>query len=320
MDLPAPRDKWIEITGDYVPCTLVCWRQALLTVDRSKRISPAPPKWFTGYRFPDPGMIMYSQARRERNLFNWLLVRECNIHRITNDLSSAAGVPTGVSNEMWRLYLGVEFTARDKSGATTIPGTAAFEIKNSTSHAKKRHAAVSIFGKTPDAHNLTEVHWRNHVIKWNTFCSHDSLLVQEILWDLHQLSFQSDLLALDHYLCPTQWQVRGAERIGLMQTVFGGEEYFLVDNFPSQDLGIASENWGERHAAYRALNALMQEWPGSEPDVEAIRFYVAPIQYEALAAAMYCWTFARVFGRPPVLPKALPTKSSVYGKYAYKRS
>lgn len=58
-------------------------------------------------------MLIFSEARRERNLFAWLVSRSANLRRLSSALCSEDGVPTGVSNEIWRVYLGTDVTERE---------------------------------------------------------------------------------------------------------------------------------------------------------------------------------------------------------------
>ncbi|KAF7967769.1 hypothetical protein HWV62_33177 [Athelia sp. TMB] len=163
---PPIRDKWVEICGDFMPDTIPFWSAAMLAVDRTDRQADVAPKEYTGYRFPDPGMLVFSTTRREKNLFNWLIVRDATIRRVMHDVESPVGVPRGFSNELWRMIIGVEFTDRDKHGANGRD-IAPDNMPNprSSSHSERRQAAIAIFGQPPDGHNLTTVRWRNYDVK-----------------------------------------------------------------------------------------------------------------------------------------------------------
>lgn len=79
-------------------------------MDKFDKLSVNASNRFTGYRVPDPGMIISSEVRRERNVFAWLLSRSANIRRLSNAIYSNEGVPVSVSNELWRLYLSTDIT------------------------------------------------------------------------------------------------------------------------------------------------------------------------------------------------------------------
>ena len=76
-----------------MPPTVPHWNEALLAVDRADRQDNIAPKDYTGYRFPDPGMLIFSTLRREKNVFNWLLVRDATIRRVMIDVESPVVIP-----------------------------------------------------------------------------------------------------------------------------------------------------------------------------------------------------------------------------------
>lgn len=306
------RDKWAEITGDYVPCTLPAWSAAFNRVDRHNRSAVSAPKIFTGYRVPDPGMIIYSEARRERNMFAWLLSRSANLRRLSNAVDSDAGVPIGVSNEMWRVYLGTDIAGCDLHAGRLAgqPSPATFNGRATAEH--RRQVAVSIFGRPPDKFNLQEATWLGHTIKWGTVFQHDSRLVQEIMWDLHWSSFRFDLIALDRYLTPSRWETHKYERLDALSTIVGSSDALVYEDGCIQNSGIASADDYERNRAYAAFVFLMESWPAS-PD----RFRVHGRSSAADIAFQYCSSFAYTFGRPPVLPKLVPVDQGMYGIIPY---
>lgn len=311
------RDKWVEITGDYIPVTIPHWSKALRTVDRKEHSPNVAPKHCTGYRFPDPGMLVFSSARKERNLFNWLLIRDATIHRLMHDILSPPGIPRGFSNELWRMILGVEFTEIDKMAAARRDlSSDKLPSSRSSSHSERRAAAIAIFGKPPDGHNQQEVIWRGHTVAWNTFFKHDTLLVQEILWDVHQYSFQYDLIALDHYLCPGIWARDPISRQRLLAAAVGCDSCFTVIDEPGRSFGMASKNEAERAAAYQSLDEVMKSWPrtsGQQYTSDNI------FLYRDAVARRYCQAFVKAFGRPPVLPKQVPERGNMRGALPYKR-
>lgn len=175
------RDKWAEITGDYVPTTLPCWSEAFGRVTKFERLIVAAPKRFTGHRVPDPGMLISSEIRRERNLFAWLLCRSANLRRLTNALHSEDGVPVGISNELWRVYLSTDMTDDDVRAASGMASSSMASFNGRATATQRRQAAVSIFGRPPNKFNLQEASWRGHPIPWGTIFSHDPLLVREVM-------------------------------------------------------------------------------------------------------------------------------------------
>ncbi|KAF7981388.1 hypothetical protein HWV62_33879 [Athelia sp. TMB] len=302
---PPIRDKWVEIRGDFMPDTLPFWSGAMLAVDRADRQADVAPKEYTGYRFPDPGMLVFSTVRREKNLFNWLIVCDATIRRVMHDVESPAGIPRGFSNELWRMIIGVEFTDRDKNGATDRE-FAPDNIPNarSSSHSERRQAAIAIFGQPPDGHNFNAVRWRNHDVRWGTFFEHDPLLVQEVMWDY-------DLIAADRYFCGAAWLVENSARRALISRVVGTENCLFVDEFPLRGTGISSSDVNERHEAYKYFDRLMARWPSGPGDAAQS----TETNLESVIALRFCSSFVRAFGRPPILPKLLPCRTDLRGSY-----
>lgn len=311
---PAQRDKWIKITGDYVPSTVPGWSGAFSRVDRSARSDVTAPKEFTGYRVPDPGMIIFSEVRRERNVFAWLLSRSANLRRLSHGLDSETGVPAGVSNELWRVNLSTDIAASGMCGNKHVDRSSVVVFNGRGPAQQRRQVAVAIFGRPPDKFNLQHAMWRGHTISWGTTFHYNALLVQEIMWDLHWSSFRFDLVALDRYLLPAYWEGHRYECLDALSTIFGTFDALVYEDGRIEDSGIASRNAFERDRAYTALASLMDPWP-LPPNCRNLastdRLSVDHIAFQ------YCSTFAYVFGRPPVLPKLVPVATTHIGFLPY---
>lgn len=248
-------------------------------------------------------------------MFAWLVSRSANLRRLRNALELEEAVPIGVSNELWRVYLGTD-VAESEIATEQLPGSSFVDGFNARAPASvRRRAATSIFGRPPDKFNLQEATWRGHTIHWGTVFQHDALLVQEVMWDLHITSFRFDLIALDRYLAPERWTVHKYERLDAIATVFGTTDALAFEDDLIENVGIASCDAYESGRAYAAFALIMEAWPlyssvtktrsaggGSLPEDIAFR---------------YCATFSHAFGRPPVLPKLAPVARRGLGIYPY---
>ncbi|KAF7968768.1 hypothetical protein HWV62_29368 [Athelia sp. TMB] len=313
--LSTVRNKWHELVGDFIPLTIPHWSKAFKAINKDDRAVLVAPKHFTGYRFPDPGMLVFSEVRREKNLFNWLLIRDASVRRLMHDIASEDGVPRGYSNELWRMILGVEFSEADRTAASSSDVAKLPNSRNSA-HADRRRAAIAIFGQPPDSHNHTEVQWRGHAVPWGSFFKHDPLLVQEVLWDVHQYSFQFDLIALDRYLCPTQWKTDAHIRECLISEVVGCDSCFIVRENPIRSYGLGSDDDKERMQSYRSLDELMKPWPPTGGPAYSI---IDQLEYRDGVARRFCQAFSKAFGRPPILPKLVPLRNHLHCTLPYKR-
>lgn len=298
-----------------MPLTVPGWSAALKRVDRHTRLAVPAPKRFTGYRIPDPGMIIYSETRRERNIFAWLVSRSANLRRLSNALGTEDGVPDGFSNELWRVYLCTDVGQDDLMAGQRLDRTIAGSFNGRAPAAQRRRAAVSIFGRPPDKFNLQEATWNEHLIRWGTAFHHDPRLVQEIMWDLHWSSFRFDLIALDRFLAPDRWISHKYERLDALSTITGCSDALVYEDGRIENLGIASDITFERNRAYAAFAALMDSWPPSPDGSAAIGTDCAET-----IAFRYCSSFANAFGRPPVLPKLVPVVRGGHGIIPYPSS
>lgn len=311
--MQSQRDKWVDITGDYVPATLPCWSEALGRVNKFERLFVSAPKRFTGYRVPDPGMLISSEIRRERNIFAWLLCRSANLRRLSIALNSDDMVPVGVSNELWRVYLSTDITDDDVRAASNMASNSLATFNGRAPAHERRQAAVDIFGRPPDRLNIMEVSWRGHTIPWGKVFHHDPLLVKEIMWDAHQSSFRYDVIALDLYLAPAFWAAHKYERMDALCKIFGCTDAFVYEDGALEDRGIASSDAYERGNAYAAFASLMEPWPA----VSEWTSWAGDRRSADGIAFRYCSTFANTFGRPPVLPKMVPVAGAQMGIIPY---
>lgn len=222
-------------------------------------------------------------------------------------------MPVGVSNKLWRVYLGTD-VGDGKLAATKPVSPATAGVFNGRAPAQqRRQAAVSIFGRPPDKFNSQEATWRGHSIHWGTVFHHYPQLVQEIMWDLHWSSFRFDLIAFDRYLAAGRWVSHKYEQLDALSAVFGTADAFMYEDGRVEDCGIASSDEFERERSYATLASLMDAWPCWS---ESLRSETGKLKADAVAFC-YCSTFAYTFGRPPILPKLVPVVLNDVGIYPY---
>lgn len=258
-------------------------------------------------------MIIYSEVRRERNIFAWLLSRSANLRRLSNDLHSDDSVPVGVSNEIWRVYLGTDVADNEALPGNLLDRSTAGTFNGRAPALQRRQAAVAIFGRPPDKFNMQEATWRGHNIRWGTIFQHNPQLVKEIMWDLHWSSFRFDLIAIDRYLASDRWDSHKYERLDALCTVFGTADALVFEDGRIYNSGIASVDSFERERSYSALAFLMDAWPQSSARIRHASGKITPDE----VAFRYCSTFAYAFGRPPVLPKLVPVADKLMGVIPY---
>ena len=134
-----------------------------------------------------------------------------------------------------------------------------------------------------------------------------------ITWELHELHFQFDVLALDHLLVPTLWRDLLAEREALLREVFPLKAIGNAWDAPlsMQDNGIfRAMNEHDKFSMLNSFARLLSAWPS------APRYFCDPITPSlgndkvngAIAELLdfYVKTFYHHNGRPPICPRYAP--------------
>lgn len=147
-------------------------------------------------------------------------------------------------------------------------------------------------------------------------------VVREILWELAELEWRYELLALDRIAAASRWREPDADivRTDMVTQVFAPSNSFVYapDTFPVENPWITAATRARRLPALQALRNLVVFWPGCPPVLKT-RMFVSVLlpppptqdawdfaELEAIMLVFYCQTFFDVFGRPPVLPHRLP--------------
>lgn len=258
-------------------------------------------------------MIIFSEVRRERNVFAWLLSQSANLRRLSNSLESEDGVPVGISNELWRVYIATDIAECDMRSSEHFDRSTAGVFNGRGPAQQRRQSAMAIFGRPPDKFNLHHATWRGFTIRWDTIFQHDTLMVREIMWDLHWSSFRFELIALDRYLIPGRWEDHRYERLDALGIIFGTSDALVYEDGFIDNSGIASLDAFERDRAYAAFASLMDPWP-LPPNSSNLGTHWLSVDRIAFR---YCSTFAYNFGRLPVLPKLVPVAGIHCGVIPY---
>ena len=138
-------------------------------------------------------------------------------------------------------------------------------------------------------------------------------IAQEILWELYELNFHFELLALDRR-AHTGLLFDAISRQEMILACFPGNEggSMLVANTELACRGLAAENWKERTPYIIALKNVMKTWrgfsgvgarwvdanSGSEEEIIAL---------EVVIAKFYTQSFFDFFGRAAIVPRRLPS-------------
>ncbi|KAF8833767.1 hypothetical protein BDN67DRAFT_985805 [Paxillus ammoniavirescens] len=273
------RDRWIEVDHSLLPPKQNGWASALQKASRDeKRIThQLAPR----YRYPEPTVFanVGAPASCKRYLANWLALRPAWFARITAEPTVLPTPP------MWYSVLNSQ------------PGDAASTTKVGIKKAEARAFFANALGDVPDGASTwagdATVGFHGTAVQIVSLADPPLPLVHAILWELAELSFQSDLLALNKALVPQLWEA--PTRQAQYSAIFSSEGAL---NNP-RALGFAD-----------AFRFLLSGWPSAPRGIEEPLLVSTPqneLQKKVnMLMEFYVQTFFFSTGRPPVVPRGYP--------------
>ncbi|EJF55526.1 hypothetical protein DICSQDRAFT_175800 [Dichomitus squalens LYAD-421 SS1] len=288
-------DKFVEFPHKWMPPAIPSWSEAMLLVDRSMPAQPADHLW--GYWILEPALILgpKDEARQIRYLTNWVRARPIWLYL----LRVPGSRPTGVGAQYWWSFLnGVP----EDSRLITRTGKRMVEIKNLFRSVFQDHQF--------DLGTRAPVDWHGHHFEHVL-----EALVPAVIWEIFELGFHYELLALDRFLRPSISRSRAEEAVreDLLATVFPGGWLRAVDALPSSNSsGLFATHLHRRVTALNALRLVLMQWPGCPSAIVS----ASPLQgndrdevivdLERHLASFYVDTFFTCAGRAPIVPHLYP--------------
>ncbi|KIJ10416.1 hypothetical protein PAXINDRAFT_16571 [Paxillus involutus ATCC 200175] len=295
---PQLRDRWVEVDHSLLPPKQNGWAAALQKASRDEtRVTHRLP---AGYRYPEPTVFanVGAPASRKWYLANWLALCPTWLARIT---AKPTVLPTP---PMWRMFLNSQpgdTTSTTRAGAKKVEAQAFF---------------ADALGDVPDGASTwagdATVGFRGTAVQIASLADPPLPLVHAVLWELAELSFRSDLLALDKALVPQLWDapIQEAQYLTIFSSeVIGGT---WDTPLPQQHQGLF---WGvlsnPRALDFAdAFRLLLSAWPSAPRGIEEPLLVTIPqnkLQKKVnMLMEFYVQTFFFSTGRPPVVPCGYP--------------
>lgn len=265
------------------------------TVDRSGIAKPSSETW--GYWIPEPSLLLgcQTQDRVERYLMNWLRIRTAWQYLLDVPNSTV----TRVQPQWWRDYLNGELT-------DTTPD-------NGTRRVQRLEKVKDVFGRVFDMLDYATKESSNVAWFQYTLSKIDSSLAPKILWEVFEIGFRHELLALDRVLVPMHNE-RNAEhrREEVIGPVFHAADMRGVNRLPDHGVGLCALSPRDRVRYIQALREVLIRWPLVPPEIYAsppLTASSATVTVEALEFALagfYVKTFYMYSGRAPIVPHMFP--------------
>jgi len=307
------RDKFGEPpgVGVTVPLPMPVWADALRQVDQDPK-RRHPNNIGQGYVIPDPGMFT-STTRTEKYLINWLATRSAWLHKISMSYQGFMPIPAA----KWRDWLNSsrEVILSSSNVTSVVPSSSpASPDTTPTASQKRKDMAQQLFQLELANQKLPErVFWRETEISMGHIDT-EPKITMEILWELYEIGFRFELLALDRTLVRFGWcrDDVALSRDQQIQEIFPGNGGYLVDGLPVKNEGLVADHWTDRAPFIQKLDVLLMPWLGwKEYKVKHVPGELSMTKREdvlALEKALaryYCQQFFDHFGRAAILPRRL---------------
>ncbi|KAF8833823.1 hypothetical protein BDN67DRAFT_985768 [Paxillus ammoniavirescens] len=250
------RDRWVEVDHSLLPPKQNGWVSVLQKASRDEKC--VTHQLAPGYRYPEPTVFanVGAPASRKRYLTNWLAL--CPVWFVC-----IATEPTVLPTPpMWCSFLNSQ------------PGDAASTTKAGIKKAEAQAFFADPLGDMPDGASTwagdATVGFHGTAVQIVSLADPPLPLIHAILWELAELSFWSDLLALDKALVPQLWEapIHQAQYSAIFSLeVIGGTWDTL---FPQQHEGLF---WGTLNnpralGVAAAFRCLLSGWPSVPQGIE----------------------------------------------------
>ena len=218
-----------------------------------------------GYTFPEPAIFVRTQTieRQDTYFRSWLKYRSTLIYRV----SSKDFTKTPMPGSIWRDLLTYEYSQQKLTD----------NIKVMKSN-KLRALAVDFLQNCLQVEDVAliglekgRVVWNGKVCKTLTDAEHE-----EILWELSELNFRYELMALDSRATTS----KDADRRELISACFPRctSRSLLMADLGTANLGLADGNWENRALFLHALKRLMMKWRGDIPPIILVEIFKWTLQ------------------------------------------
>ncbi|KAF8833717.1 hypothetical protein BDN67DRAFT_1017251 [Paxillus ammoniavirescens] len=292
------RDRWVEVDHSLLPPKQNGWASALQKASRDEK--HVTHQLAPGYRYPEPTVFanVGAPASHKRYLANWLALRPAWFAHIT---AKPTVLPTP---PMWCSFLNSQL------------GDAASTTKAGIKKTEARVFFANALGDVPDGASTwagdATVGFCGTTVQIASLADPPLPLVHTILWELAELSFWLDLLALDKALVPQLWEAptRQAQYSAIFSLeVIGGT---WDTPLPQQHEGLF---WGvlnnPRALGFAdAFRFLLSGWPSAPQGIEEPLLVSTPqneLQKKVnMLMEFYVQTFFFSTGRPPIVSRGYP--------------
>jgi hypothetical protein len=310
------RDKFAEPSHSLSPPHISAWAYALKKIDRGDNKAADGKRPVQTYAFPEPGLFLNTMDEERGVLYldNWLRSRPAWLWHA----SRPGAAPLALRNQVWRdcLYHGIATGTQTAMGAKTAERIGKMLKTLGCRLDATGHVVVD---GTSEVIGLKEkvgdtVMWKGKAVKLDKHRFPRDGIVQEVLWELYELNFRSDLLSLDRLLAPSHYSDvdKMLQRQSVLAKCFpGGDEadfQWLRPRISLANHGLGAASVSHRRNFILALAHVMTDWERVKVPLlvkySSTRTLIDEEVYhlEGAVASFYCQTYYDCRGRVPLTP------------------
>ncbi|KAH9914238.1 uncharacterized protein B0H18DRAFT_822342, partial [Fomitopsis serialis] len=250
--------------------------------------------WFLGVK---------DEQKRQRYLSAWLDLRVPWMYVLS---CRNAAVPRTLSSQLWRDYLQNARDVLSSDSSMTRAGE------------RRSHLAAILTKVLPpsalSARTSGVIQWMEHSFDGPM----PSRLWPQVLWELHEVAFQYELLELDRVMVPNaahsglDAESEEVTREALICAIFPGACSLQVSDLAAAQQGLASELRDERGRALDRWLRVVRRWPRCPDSLRnctrlEYQFTEGQMNYvERVLVQYYVETFFEWAVRLPILPRRCP--------------
>jgi len=302
------RNKWEDLRCPENPECINFWTSAFRKVDKDKnRVKQGLVD--RGYRFPEPALLITPGSPERKKLFvaNWLAARPLWISHVDHNPPEHFPSP-----QLWRDFLNSIPSDESLASASSTAG-------RPTATAARKRAAKDLFGEDLlDAQGPTwaignTLEWRNRTISVESLSDPPPRLMRLILWELYELNFRYELLALDQFMARTLWEESRNDRRDLLYGIFPEEGGLVMwsSPLPEEGGGMWGRKFSDIFPYVENFRNLLSCWEGAPARLSAsldASAFDDKTYFQVMQSAcdFYVQCFFDHFGRPPVVPHRFP--------------